>query len=352
MEGFALSPSKFRITKHGQAQFVTGLSVSDDVRPHVPRHLKRRLRQEIYFSQQFGVAEHLTKIREPVSRGVNRIDGTVTYVGFIEKGGSFDLRRQWELLQSRDDLAPQTHTRHDRPPGSQFAAIDEMVFKRDGVDYLALGVALFRDRAPIESRIGETLDKYVADPFAPGRKAAIMKAGLHFVDAHPDLRTAFIEQLPSVPFRCYVAFAPLLDTSAYSSAYIRGFVWLLHHLFKRCDRQALTLLVEQNTQITTIALQATIAKLYSQCQAAGIQRPLTAPTLSVVGKEEPTVAIPDFMLGIFGHYVSEHAKDGAVSMLQFERLRDRYSLIFNLETNTAYSRRNPFHASLVGPSKA
>ena len=35
-EGFRLSPHKFRVTKLGQAHYVTGLSVTDAISPHVP----------------------------------------------------------------------------------------------------------------------------------------------------------------------------------------------------------------------------------------------------------------------------------------------------------------------------
>lgn len=35
----------------------------------------------------------------------------------------------------------------------------------------------------------------------------------------------------------------------------------------------------------------------------------------------------------------------AATLMQFERLRDRYSLIYDVDHNVEYSRRNPLHAS-------
>ena len=70
-EGFRLSESKFRKTVRGQAHYVTGLSISESV-PHAPRALKRRLRQELYYSTKFGIAEHLERVRAPdLQTGVN-----------------------------------------------------------------------------------------------------------------------------------------------------------------------------------------------------------------------------------------------------------------------------------------
>ena len=48
-EGFQINEEKFRYTKIGQAHYVTGLSISDVAGPHVPRRMKHRLRQELYY---------------------------------------------------------------------------------------------------------------------------------------------------------------------------------------------------------------------------------------------------------------------------------------------------------------
>lgn len=60
-EGFRLSERKFRITKPGQAHYVTGLSVTD-FRPRAPKKMKRRLRQELYYCKKFGIKEHIDRI--------------------------------------------------------------------------------------------------------------------------------------------------------------------------------------------------------------------------------------------------------------------------------------------------
>lgn len=63
---FTLSDRKFRISKRGQAHYVTGLSISDTT-PHAPSKMKRRVRQELHFIRKFGFNEHFYKTREPRS---------------------------------------------------------------------------------------------------------------------------------------------------------------------------------------------------------------------------------------------------------------------------------------------
>lgn len=52
--GFQLNLRKSVTARAGQAQYVTGLSVSDKAGPRLPKHFKRRLRQILYYREKFG----------------------------------------------------------------------------------------------------------------------------------------------------------------------------------------------------------------------------------------------------------------------------------------------------------
>ena len=345
-EGFILSQSKFRVTKRGQSQFVTGLSVTDSKRPHVPRAMKRRLRQELYYCRKKGIQEHLAKIGEALTNGVNRIDGTVTYVSFIEKGTSYDFHEPWNLLLARDDLSPRVHSRHDRPPIQKFVVIDETEFSLAGEKWLALGFALFSDRSKIEERIRQLLEDYLADPFSAGDRKKIGKEGLHFAQAHGDLKTSFTQQLVTLPFRCYVFMSQLTSGADYVQSYLNAFKWACAALFQRCDHQKLTILVEQNSKIRSNDLSGIVEDRYELLAKSGEARPLMSPEISIVTKTEATVSIPDFMLGVLSKYIETvEGQESSTAYTQFERLRDRYALIYDMSRNESYSRRNPFQAS-------
>lgn len=56
--GFTLNFKKSKVFYPGQPKRITGLVVQNE-RVHVPKHFKRRLRQEIHYCRQYGVMTHL-----------------------------------------------------------------------------------------------------------------------------------------------------------------------------------------------------------------------------------------------------------------------------------------------------
>ena len=352
-EGFSLAEKKQRLTKRGQAHFVTGLSIQDPARPHVPKKMKRKLRQELYYSTKYSIEDHLLRCEKKLGGGINRLDGMVRYVSHIEKDTAFDFRQRWEQLQARDDVSPSVGADHEKARRSYFVAVDESIIKSKGQSFLAVGFALYEDEQKINTTVDRVRDDYLADAFAPGKKGEIIKKGVHYADAHPELKAKFIERLPSLPMRVLVGVADLPSESsdAKAAAYLRVVRWAIRNIYDRTDRGTLKLLVEAAEFIVKRDVEDVIATIYTLRTAAGIIRPTSTPDVVFVGKECPAISLPDFMLGVLGTYVRECAgyetKVGASSIAlgQFERLRDRFTLIHDLDTRRYYSRKKPFHAN-------
>lgn len=81
----------------GQNQYVTGLSISDSSYPRVPKAVKNRLRQELYYINKYGYHSHICKIhkfdenkvsssdtRSLVRKTENRLKGMLAYIHSIE----------------------------------------------------------------------------------------------------------------------------------------------------------------------------------------------------------------------------------------------------------------------------
>jgi RNA-directed DNA polymerase len=68
VDGFQLNESKIKLQKRGSNQYVTGLTVFDDV-PRIPRSFKKRLRSHLYYIDKLGFEEHVKR-----TRGINRDD--------------------------------------------------------------------------------------------------------------------------------------------------------------------------------------------------------------------------------------------------------------------------------------
>ena len=348
-EGFQLSARKKKLTKLGQAHFVTGLSIQDPSRPHVPRLIKRKLRQQLYYCAKHSTQDHFLRTKHKVGEGINQLDGMIRYVSFIERGTSFDFRAEWERLQSRDDVSPSVGADYRKEHVHYFVAVDESIIEIAGRHILAVGFALYEDENAVDSVIREVLENYHADPYAAGKKADITKRGLHYVDAHPALRATFIERLPMVPVRTLVGLTdlPVNDAEAKSQAYQHVFGWGYTQLCKRADRGQLTFRIEDSNIIDRGVLASIVKDAYALLTATGMKRPTIAPEILFVTKTVAAVAVPDFMLGILGAYVKafdasgEKIAKGELSVREFERVRDRFTLIHDLDTKHYYSRRNP-----------
>ncbi|MEQ9447745.1 MAG: reverse transcriptase family protein, partial [Rhodospirillaceae bacterium] len=230
---FTLAQHKTRHSIIGQAHYVTGLSVSDPERPHVPKQKKRRLRQELYYARKFGLVEHFHHmgINDPqfIQHEINRLDGLVKFTAFHEPQLASSLKTDWqEILKSSKSRPNFEPKRQHRSPFYIF--IDEAEFVRpSGEQVLALAMAVSQHQDRISQGGHEVLQAYLADPWAAGDREAAIKRGIHFVDAHPDLRLKFVERMCAMPFEGYIAFANLTASDEYQNTYIR----LVNAMIKR-----------------------------------------------------------------------------------------------------------------------
>ncbi|MFR9498099.1 MAG: reverse transcriptase family protein [Rikenellaceae bacterium] len=53
--GFEINDRKTRLYHKGQGQYVTGLSVEDCLMPRIPKYIKRKIQQEIYYISKYGI---------------------------------------------------------------------------------------------------------------------------------------------------------------------------------------------------------------------------------------------------------------------------------------------------------
>jgi RNA-directed DNA polymerase len=82
--GFRLNDDKTVTARRGQALYVTGLSVSDQVGPRLPKRFKRRLRQQLYLVQKVGLHGDLV-FPEAVRSGPKPfLEGRLRYATAVE----------------------------------------------------------------------------------------------------------------------------------------------------------------------------------------------------------------------------------------------------------------------------
>lgn len=94
--GFLLNNQKTRIRRSGTRQSVTGIVVNEKL--SIPADYRRKLRQELYFVQKYGVSDHLRRIRSntPEKTYIHQLLGRVNYVLQVVPSDAFFLQaRGW-----------------------------------------------------------------------------------------------------------------------------------------------------------------------------------------------------------------------------------------------------------------
>ncbi|MBW6528532.1 reverse transcriptase family protein [Sphingomonas sp. RHCKR7] len=345
--GFGLSERKTRRSRIGQAHYVTGLSVSDGVGPHVPRERKRRLRQELHYARKFGLADHLRHLGvnddRVIQQQVNRLDGMVRFVVHHEPRIAPRLRTEWRALLKDNGMSPSFVPRgQHRAPFYMF--IDEAEFDRDGERILALCIAITQHGPLIAGEGAAILAAAMTDPFSDGNVDALRRRGLHFADATEDLRLAYVTRLASMRFEGFVAFADLPDPAAYEETYLRLLGAMIERRLMAAESQYAYVFCEANDKVGRGGIEECVATAQRRLKDRDDRRPVGVG-VEFVNKPHLGISVPDFLLGVLGRYLrSPPVPDGRPERrerLMFERLRDKYRLILDLTDWTEYSRRRP-----------
>ncbi|MCH9853615.1 MAG: reverse transcriptase family protein [Alphaproteobacteria bacterium] len=350
---FIINNNKTRITKIGQAHFVTGLSVSDKNVPHVPKKMKRLLRQELFYCKKYSIEEHLEHKNADIDycedSEINRIDGTINYVAYIEK--KYNLIDEWRKILKEENksisYAPQ------KCPNTKYSlnimVVDESEFHLptdENVKFLAICVTLFSS-LEAEKICTVTKDIFrteITSPFSSSKKEVLKKEGLHFSSSSEDLKKAYISQLAQFSFRGYLGFIQLKNNNKqeYQTKYIEILSKLLPDRFKICDNTFLRMYIEQNNKLEEPELKDSIQKIYNNLTEKNDRRPLETPNICFIDKKNSLVPLPDYLLGVFGQYIKGNEPTERKEMF-FEQLRDRYRLIADFGSNKKYSYKRPFN---------
>jgi hypothetical protein len=346
-QGFFLAEQKTRRSKIGQAHYVTGLSISDPAQPHVPRARKRKLRQELYYAEKFGLADHFRHlgVNDPrvVQQEVNRIDGTVRFVAHHEPTIATQLKTCWRTALQAEGMKPSFAPRgQHRAPFYLF--IDEAEFQREGQKILAIGMTVSQHGPRMVTEGQQILAAALGDMFLDGDAETLRKRGLHYVDATEDLRIEYIKRLAGMRFEGYVAFAEYDGPSSYEETYLRLLGAMIERRLKAAESQFAFLYIEQTDKVSAAKVEALVQRAFDGLKARDDRRP-AGFSIQPVSKPHLGISAPDFLLGVLGKYLkSKPAPPGKPEprdRLLFERLRDKYRLILDLTTWTEYSRRRP-----------
>jgi len=350
-EGFCLSERKFRITKPGQNHFVTGLSVSDVSVPHVPRKLKRKLRQELYYCEKFGIQNNIVRMYNglatprQIRNAINRIDGMVRYVSYVEKYAFPDLAKKWKKLL-HDEGVCVTYPKNDeeRLDREVVIYVDETDFVVDGRRYLAISFAQTENSELLESETKRILELYMREPFSAGRMNNLETFRLHFSTVHPDLALRYIERLSTFVFDGYIAFCELDRFESFQRAYLFLISKMLPDRLRFANKRSVRIIFEQNTQVKQTTIDGLVEKISQDLKNRNDKHPSSTKCIKGSKTEFYGISAADFILGVTRKYalINEKQSENNKDKLNFERLRDKIRYIYDARLNVKYTRHRPF----------
>lgn len=105
--GFTLNEKKTRFQKRGYYQYVTGLSVSNEVMPRVPRRVKKNLRLELYYINKYGMNSHQWRTGWAVHPFYGRnIEGRLAHIHSIEPKVASKLFKVYAEAMEKEAAIP------------------------------------------------------------------------------------------------------------------------------------------------------------------------------------------------------------------------------------------------------
>jgi hypothetical protein len=127
--GHEVNEKKMRTLKRGQPMYVTGLSLSEPDRVRLPRPFKKRLRQELYYIEFFGLDSHAGWIGSELESVVFRLGGQLAYSHSIEPEWSERLAQEYPAAHSQ--VARMRSARGDQKRQQRLQALADRVCARE-----------------------------------------------------------------------------------------------------------------------------------------------------------------------------------------------------------------------------
>ncbi len=98
--GFELNTKKTRVFRPHQRQIVTGIVVNEKLQ--APRTMRRKLRQDSYYIEKFGLDQHIMKRNIEKSSYVEHLLGQSGFVKFINPKDR-DAKKIQDVLRKTDN---------------------------------------------------------------------------------------------------------------------------------------------------------------------------------------------------------------------------------------------------------
>lgn len=175
--------------------------------------------------------------------------------------------------------------------------------------------------------------------------------GFHYSENPLEIRNEFLTLLSRLTFNAYICFVDNPDTGGHrNDLYDDLFETLICDRLKDYRYQPVTICFEQHDSRATRRLDVLseiVIEADSRIKAFHQVNGVSCPKVISAGKDEPCLAIADYVCAIFTTYYNRLHSGDVISGEPFEKrdfdeLRSKIRLIHDYKNGTFYSRKNPF----------
>jgi hypothetical protein len=340
---FKINEEKTRRLKYGQPQYVTGLSISNDKYPRVPKVMKKRIRQELYYLNRYP--KNYFNIEDGYSQ-LRAIYGKIVYILGIEK--SLGKKYQSDFIKILEDNNLYLENIYmDVPQKKSDLCTYHYIDESETPDKKTLILSLVSINGDfLKNTISDRLTLLKSDLVSDLRNGLTEKQRsklFHYCEDNIMVKEKYIPILRELNIETHLMFKSEkepLKKEAFENNYYALFDGLMKNILRRYSKNTNIIVVEENSKITLTKLEDIVRK-------RGDYFPNTV--ISKSGKDDILLSIPDYILGIVRDCMKENFSEKLGTLKTGQKLKedtkfceisDKIRLIADLTNNQFFSRQN------------
>ncbi|MCB4778197.1 MAG: reverse transcriptase family protein [Sulfurovum sp.] len=343
---FKINEEKTISFKYGQPQYVTGLSISNNKYPRVPKRMKRKIRQELYYLNKYP--ENYFNIEDGYAR-LRAIYGKIVYIIGIEK--ILGKRYQSDFINILENNNIYLENLYMDAPQKKsgmctYHYIDEsetpdkktLILSLVSINGNFLKNTIFNKLTLLQNDLVSDLRNGLTD----NQKSKLF----HYCEDNITVKERYISILRELNIEAQIMFKSeqesmdKLGKEVYQNNYYALFNSLMKNILRRYKNNTNMITVEENSKIS-------LEKLKEIVLSKGSFFPNTIIEKS--GKDDILLSIPDYILGI----VRECMKNNLLEKLnklkagqplredtKLNEISDKIRLIADLTNNQFFTQQN------------
>jgi hypothetical protein len=340
---FNINEEKTISLKYGQPQYVTGLSISNDKYPRVPKIMKKMIRQELYYLNKYP--QNYFHIENGYPR-LRTIYGKIVYILGIEKSLGKQYQSDFINALERNDLELE-NIFMDAPQKKNGLDVYHYIDESETPDKKTLILSLVSINGDfLKNTITDKLTLLKSDLVSDIRNGLNEEQEnklFHYSEDNIMVKEKYISVLRELDIETHIMFKSEnepLKKEAFQNNYYVLFDNLMKNILRRYKNSKNIIVVEKNSKIT-------LPKLEQIVRRRGDFFPNTV--ISKSGKDDILLSIPDYILGIVRDCMKKDFSEKLEELKTGQKLKedtkfcevsDKIRLIADLTNNQFFTRQN------------